>query len=245
MACPHEDGGGQGGEGDRGDAKMADPILVSEDDAERGRQNGGEQQTPHTTRDGWHAPDGSQDEIVRAAVLVGRPEVGLSPTAESLIAQSTRKQTKVKYASIERKWTGYCSRIGCDTRATTNTFANFLAEEFKRDLKYTYIRSYTAALAGYIKDVDHIILNKLLKGIHNNRPPRPRYAAVWDVNLVLNYIGAMITTSFMDITLKTTALLMLLSGNRVNMLSHFCVDSMLLTDECTFLFKDVLKHTRP
>ena len=171
---------------------------------------------------------------------------GLSKTATSLIAQSTRTQTKIKYGSIENKWRQYCSQHGYDTKATTETLLNFLADEFQRGLKYTYLRGYTAALAKFTQDVDHNALSSLLKGIHNSRPPVPRYSAIWDVNLVLNYIGAMKTDSMMDCTLKTAALLMLLSGNRVNMLSNLRVDSMVLTDtECTFLFKNVLKHTRP
>ena len=81
-----------------------------------------------------------------------------------------------------------------------------------------------------------------MKGIHNNRPSKPRYSAIWDVNLVLAYIGAMTTSTYMDLTLKTVALFMILSGSRVNMLSHFKLSNMTMTDtECTILFDDVLK----
>ena len=56
----------------------------------------------------------------------------------------------------------------------------------------------------------------------------------------------MIVTSFKDITIKLATLLMILSGNRVNMLGHFSLPNMFITDqECTFVFDKVLKSSRP
>ena len=174
--------------------------------------------------------------------LGGPEDVALSDTAEHLIDKSTRRKTKIKYNCIVRKWHSYCDRNKVSLQATTNTFLNFLAEEFDRDLKHSYIRGYTSALADYISDVDYTLLRKLMKGIHNSRPSKPRYSAIWDVNIVLSYIGAMTTQKYMDLTLKTVALFMILSGSRVNMLSHFKVSNMTLTnEECTFIFNDVLK----
>ena len=40
--------------------------------------------------------------------------------------------------------------------------------------------------------------------------------------------------------------LILLSGTRVNTLTHLKVTNMYITDtECTFVFDEVLKHSRP
>ena len=172
--------------------------------------------------------------------------MNLSATAIELINGSTRDSTKKKYNSIVGKWQRYCEINHHELQATTTTFANFLAQEFNRDLKHSYLRSYTAALAGYTSAVDNTILQKLLKGIHNKRPSTPRYSAIWDVNIVLAYIGAMTTNTFRDMTLKMAALLMLLSGNRVNMLSHLKVTNMFINEnECTFIFDEVLKTTVP
>ena len=90
------------------------------------------------------------------------------------------------------------------------------------------------------------MVRKVLKGIHNVRPSTAKYAAVWDVNLVLAYVGAMRSDSFSDLSLKVVSLLMLLSGNRVNMLSHMKVTHMYINEEeCTFTFDEVLKTTKP
>ena len=178
--------------------------------------------------------------------LGGPEDVPLTHTAEELISGATRRKTKIKYECVVRKWHKYCERDGLDVQATTNTFLNFLGEEFDRNLGHSYIRGYTAALAPYIGNVDPSLRKKLMRGIYNRRPSKPRYSAIWDVDIVLSYVGAMITDKFMDLTLKTVALFMLLSGSRVNMLSHFKVSNMTLTDtECTFVFNDVLKTDHP
>ena len=54
------------------------------------------------------------------------------------------------------------------------------------------------------------------------------------------------TDTGIGISMKTTTLLMLLAGYRVNTLTHLKLENMYLTDEeCTFVFDEVLKHSRP
>ena len=161
------------------------------------------------------------------------------------MAGSTRGSTQGKYASIERKWLAYCNANKISTQATTNSFMNFLAGEFGRNLSYNYIKGYTAALTTYIKDVDYDLVKKLRRGMFNVRPPRPKYCAIWDVNAVLTFLSAMRTDTLMYLSQKLATLLMILSGNRVNMLSHMKLTLMVMTEEeCTFTFDNPLKHSR-
>ena len=56
----------------------------------------------------------------------------------------------------------------------------------------------------------------------------------------------MSTDSDMDISKKLVCVFMLLSGSRVNSILHLKITNMYLTDtECTFVFDNVLKHSRP
>ena len=115
-------------------------------------------------------------------------------------------------------------------------------------MKHSYLLSYNSALSKYIKRVDKQLLSKILKTIHDDTPSIPRYTAIWDVNTVLTFISAMRTDNIMLLSQKLATLLMLLSGNRVNMLTHMHITEghMILTDdECSFRFSNVLKHTRP
>ena len=61
--------------------------------------------------------------------------------------------------------------------------------------------------------------------------------------MLLNYLQNMNTDS--DIN-KNKVCLTLLSGTRVNTLTYLKVTNMYLTHtECTFVFDEVLKHSRP
>ena len=80
-----------------------------------------------------------------------------------MIQGATRKKTKIKYDGVVRKWHRDGER---NLQATTNTFLNFLGEEFDRELKHSYIKGYTAALAPYIDNVDPV-LRRNMRGIFN------------------------------------------------------------------------------
>ena len=56
----------------------------------------------------------------------------------------------------------------------------------------------------------------------------------------------MSTYSDIDVSRKLVCLLILISGSRVNSISHLKITNMYLTDiECIFAFDDVLKHSKP
>ena len=76
------------------------------------------------------------------------------------------------------------------------------------------------------------------------RPPKTKYA-IWDANILLNFLENMSTDNDMDVNRKLVCLFMLLSGSRVNSISHLGITNMYLTDtECTLVSGDVLKHSR-
>ena len=63
---------------------------------------------------------------------------------------------------------------------------------------------------------------------------------------MLDFLSAMIDDNHKDLTLKLATLLMILSGNRVNMLTYMHITNMYINEEeCTFTFDHVLKATRP
>ena len=185
-----------------------------------------------------------------SALHVERQEaIELTKEAMELISGATRDSTKAKYNCIIRKWTRYCQRFGYSLFATTNNYANFIAAEFReRNLKWSYLKSYASALKNYTKNVNTDLLKQLLKGVYNARPPVPKYCVVWDVKVVLDFLSAMRTDTLMLLSQKVTTLLMILSGNRVNMLTHMKLTNLIVNmdmGECTFTFDEVLKHSRP
>ena len=91
-----------------------------------------------------------------------------------------------------------------------------------------------------------MLVKKFKKGLFKLRPPKTKYHAIWNVNILLNCLENMNTDSDIDVGRKLACLYMLLSGSRVNSISHLKITNIYLTDtECTFAFDDALKHSRP
>ena len=171
----------------------------------------------------------------------------MSNTAIMLLDRAIRNTTKTKYKSKEKKWLTHCKHHNIHPN-TQDTYAvlNFFALEYERKLKWSTIRAYVPALSDYLRKVDMVQIRRLLRGIFNLRPPVAKYTAIWDVNTVLTFLSAMIAESHKDLSMKLATLMMILSGTRVNMLSHMKTTNMFITDlECTFVFDDALKETRP
>ena len=172
---------------------------------------------------------------------------GLSKMTEHLMHNALVPSTRKKYASIEKKWLSYCSDRGMDPMMQgTVEFLNFLSFCFGNKSKWGYLRSFVPALTKYTRMVNMPMVKRLLKGVFKLRPPVARHTSIWDVNTVLHYLHAMRVDTFQNKILKMATLLMLLSGNRVNMLSHFKLTNLFINkEEATFVFDEALKHSRP
>ena len=173
--------------------------------------------------------------------------LGLSESSKELIHNALVPATHKKYECIEKKWLSYCTMMGMDPYSQgTEQFLNFLSFSFKNKAKWGYLRSFVPALAKYTRKVNMPMVRQLLRGAFKLQPPVAKHTSIWDVNIVLNYLHAMKVDNFKHKLLKMATLLMLLSGNRVNMLSHFRLRNMYIThEECTFVFDEALKHSRP
>ena len=69
---------------------------------------------------------------------------------------------------------------------------------------------------------------------------------IWDVSTLLDYLQNLSTDSDMNKSKYIVCLMMLLSGTRVNTLTHLKVTNMYITDtKCAFVFDKVIKHSRP
>ena len=169
-------------------------------------------------------------------------------TAKSLIENAIRPSTKKRYTSVEQKWLTYCENKGIPPFApNTSTFLNFIAEAYDNKLKWATIRGFIPALRKYTwKSVNMHEVRSALKGVYNLRPPVKKYSSVWDVNMVLSFMECMIIHNLKDLSMKIVTLFMLLSGARVNMLTHMKMENMHITEEeVTFTFQEVLKTSNP
>lgn len=94
----------------------------------------------------------------------------------------------------------------------------------------------------------HPLICRFMKGVSEMRPSKPRYCETWDVSLVLNYFQNQERNeklSLKELTLKLCALLLLLSGQRVqtiHLLKLSCIKFS--ADGCVLRIgeQDRLKH---
>ena len=104
----------------------------------------------------------------------------------------------------------------------------FLAEEYERGLSFNHLCGYISALKNYlpmhIRDAN--IVKKSEKGLFKLRPPKTKCHAIWDVNILLTFLENMSTDSDVDVSRKLVCLFTLLSGLRVNSISHLKITNM-------------------
>lgn len=93
------------------------------------------------------------------------------------------------------------------------------------------------------------LVKRLVKGVFEVYPPRPRYSRTWDVSKVLKYLRTLVpaeTISLKCLTLKLVSLLALVSAQRVQTLKALSVSGMCTSadqTEITFLIDKSLKTT--
>ena len=90
---------------------------------------------------------------------------------------------------------------------------------------------------------------RLLKGVFQLKPSLPRYNTIWDVKTVLKHLSTLHSPqnlSLKNLTLKTTMLLALLSGQRSQTLQSLSIRNMELDhNKCVFTIDKLLKTTKP
>ena len=96
---------------------------------------------------------------------------------------------------------------------------------------------------------NHPLIQKVVKGAYNTRPPAPCYVVIWDTDILLQYLYSQGNNSidFKLLSYKVTVLLTILSGQRVSTLHKFRLSQLqLTTDMAVFNLGDSLfKHSKP
>ena len=154
---------------------------------------------------------------------------GISGKATELISASWSSGTNTAYQSAWRKWDCWCAQrqidsFSCDIRF----FVNFLAELFDQGLQHSSINVIRSAVSMTHDQIEgtpigqHPLVTRLLKGVHNSRPPQPRYSETWDVDVVVKYInciGDNKELSLKAISLKLAILMALVEASRTSELA--------------------------
>ena len=69
---------------------------------------------------------------------------------------------------------------------------NFLVELFQQGYQYRSLNAYRPAISSVHEKVNgdwlvmqHPLISRVLKEVFNERPPKPKYQPVWNIDLVL------------------------------------------------------------
>ena len=171
--------------------------------------------------------------------------------------KSWRPGTEKQYSAALKCFCCWCDRRQRNPlQADLETVCDFLTEQFEDFNKScSTINSYRSALSSVLLPIDgysvgeHPIIARLLKGMFHVRPPEPRYSFTWDVNVLLTFLESWFPLSALELkqlTLKTAALVALVSAQRSQTLSALSIDLMNSTATGTqFVVNSLLKSSRP
>ena len=96
---------------------------------------------------------------------------------------------------------------------------------------------------------NHPLIQKVVKGAYNTRPPAPRYVVIWNTYVLLQYLDSLDNAclNFKLLSCKTAILLTILSGHWVSTIHAFRLSQLQLTTDMAIfnLGTTLLKHSRP
>ena len=181
---------------------------------------------------------------------------GVSQEAADLILASWRKSTEAAYSCSWRRWQRWCGQHDHNSLcAPLSAILSFLAEEFANGKQYRTVNSYRSAISMTHNPIDGVVIGKhplvsrLLKGVYNLRPPKPRYSFTWDVKIVLDYLrswGPTASLSLKKLTQKLVMLLALANASRSSELHALSTSSMIWGSQgVTFTLLKPTKSSRP
>lgn len=120
----------------------------------------------------------------------------------------------------------------------------FLNELFEEGKSYSSINTARSTLSCFLTNSSGNTIGnspsvkRFMKGVFELRPPVPRYKFIWDVSIVLNFLGEFFpndTLSLKVLTFKCAMLLALSSMQRIQTLHAICVDDVNFTNDLVYI----------
>ena len=180
---------------------------------------------------------------------------GLPSHVTNLLIPAARSSTRKTYESSWQRWSHWCSTRQINPISTTlNNVLTFLADSFDSGLQYRTINVLRSALSSTHPQIDgypvgqHPYIINLMKGILNNRPPKPRYSYTWDVRAVTGYIKQMGDNSALklkQLSLKLALLFAITCPKRVSSLANLDLNHHRFSPEGLTFTLFTTKTTRP
>ena len=137
----------------------------------------------------------------------------LSAESIRIIQQSRRSSITKRYDNYIGKWKEFCCERGIDPISTSlDQPIEFLTKVFESRVGYSSAGTARSALSSVLI-IKHPLVQRFMKGIFNLRSTLPRQFAVWDPDIVLDYLSNLeCDLPLKDLSEKLVISLCLLSG---------------------------------
>lgn len=181
---------------------------------------------------------------------------GISEQSARLIMASWRKGTEKQYSSAWKRWDSWCTTRKINSVSTTITnICDYLTSLYDEGLAFSTINSHRSAISMTHIPIDgirigsHVLIQRLLKGMFNLRPPMPRYAFIWPIGKVMRYFKSLQQNdalSLKTLSMKAVLLMALVSADRGATLTSLSLKFYINSkNELRFLISSLTKTSRP
>lgn len=180
---------------------------------------------------------------------------GLPSNVVDIVMESWRQSTKKQYCTYINRYITFCEGKQYDVLLPfVNQMLEFLNVLYCAGLGYSAINTARSALSSFLSvcsDVKlgaHPLVTRFMKGVFHIRPSLPRYKYIWDVNMLFDYFKCQPLVSSLalaDLTLRTVAIVALVSAQRCQSLHLLRLDNMIqYPDNFTFTLRANFKQSR-
>lgn len=189
--------------------------------------------------------------IRRASRRAGLPEEAVAFLKAS-ITESVTESTLKQYRKSLREWKIFCARTSTSLlEPEIGQVIKFLIETYNADAKYGTLNMYRSALALVLGDrigKDRWI-SRLLQGCFRQRPTKPRYDRIYDLEPVLHKIEALFPLESLHLPQLTQRLVIMLASVTARRKQTLSLIKISHIKESTTGFEieipDTVKTTRP
>ncbi|XP_054009950.1 uncharacterized protein LOC128893160, partial [Hylaeus anthracinus] len=172
----------------------------------------------------------------RQVIWSGYLKQGLTEEVADVMVNSITNSTLKQYECHLRSWWEFSHLENLDIyNAKIMDIIKFLNKRYKTGANYSTLntaRSAISLISLYDINKDSLI-SHFLKGVFKQRPPKPRYATIWDVTSVLNYIENLHPLKGLklkDAAEKVVTLLALTTAQRLKTLALINIDNINKSD---------------
>ena len=155
--------------------------------------------------------------------------MGIPDNVTEILLSASRSSTRKTYQSAWRRWSGWCIKRKINPLSAPLTdILLYLTEYFNSGAAYRSVNVARSAISTSHPKLNGVpvgqnpLVVQLLKGMFNNRPPKPRYSHTWEVSSVTTYLvslGSNKSLSLKHLSWKLAMLFSLTCPERVSALT--------------------------